>query len=182
MAAASVAIGPTPVDEALRWLENAQAEAATFQPSLDVWRSTLLAYLGRFDDARSLLAETMNQMSERGLTTWVALSNAYNIEMLAGDLLAAEREARQGCEQLEQLGERAWLSTKACFLGEALYALGRYEEAEQWALRGLELGGSGDVVTQQFGLQVRSKVLARRGDHSAALSLAEEADSLAKSH
>src|SRR5262249_17246958 len=65
-------------------------------------------------------------------------------------------------------------------LAEALYTLGRYGEAEQWALRGLELGGRDDLVTQVKGLGVRSRLLARKGQASAALTLAEEAYSLAR--
>jgi ATP/maltotriose-dependent transcriptional regulator MalT len=42
------------------------------------------------------------------------------------------------------------------------------------------LGGDSDVATQVLGLQVRAKLLARRGDHASALSLAEEADHLAR--
>jgi tetratricopeptide (TPR) repeat protein len=181
MAAGSVAFGPTPIDEALQWLESARAESGAFQPGFDVSRATLLAYLGRLDEARSLFAETVNQMTERGFTTWVAMSCQvpWQIEMLSGDPVAAERAARQGCELLEQLGERAWMSTVACQLAESLYSLGRYEEAEEWTLRGVELGGSHDVLTQLMGLQMRSKLLARRGDQSAALSAAEEADKLA---
>jgi tetratricopeptide (TPR) repeat protein len=108
-------------------------------------------------------------MTERGFTTWVAMSAQvpWQIEMLTDDPVAAERVARQGCEQLEQLGERAWLSTLACQLGVSLYALGRYDEAEEWTLRGVDLGGSQDVLTQVMGLEMRSKLLA--------LSLAEQA-------
>lgn len=46
-------------------------------------------------------------------------------------------------------------------------------------LRGLELGGAGDVLTHLLGLEVRSKLLARRGDFSGALTLAQQADELA---
>src|SRR6266550_5365579 len=109
----------------------------------------------------------------------MSMQEAWDIEMLAGDHAAAERAARQGCEQLERLGEHSFLSTEACQLAEALYALGRYDEAEQWALRGLELG-TDDLTTQVLGLGVRSQVLARKGQASAALALAEEADSLAR--
>ena len=70
------------------------------------------------------------------------MGQAREIEMLAGDNAAAERAARQGCEQLERLGDQAWLSTQACLLADALYALGRYEESEHWALRGLELAAA----------------------------------------
>jgi class 3 adenylate cyclase/tetratricopeptide (TPR) repeat protein len=180
-AAGAVAYGPTPIDEALRWLENAQAEDSAFQPFVVLARAMLVGYVGRFDEARSLFAEAVRQVNERGLTTFAAASmqQAWQIETLAGDAVSAEHVARLGCEQLERIGERGYLSTQACQLGEALYALDRYDESEQWALRGLELGDSGDVMTQQLGLQVRSKLLARRGDHSAARSLAEQANDLA---
>ena len=76
--------------------------------------------------------------------------------------------------------EHAYLSTQACQLADALYALGRYQESEQWVLRGLESGASEDALTQVCGLGVRSKLLARKGDGSTALALAEQADGLAR--
>jgi tetratricopeptide (TPR) repeat protein len=82
--------------------------------------------------------------------------------------------------QLKELGERAILSTYSCELAEALYAMGRYDESEQWALRGLELGSKDDWATQVPGLSVRARLLARKGEASAALALAEQADSLAR--
>ncbi len=101
--------------------------------------------------------------------------------MLAGEHVAAEQVIRHGCEQLERLGEQSYLSTYACELAEVLYALGRYEESEQWAVRGLELGSMDDVATQLFGLSVRSRLLARKGELATALSLAERVDALAAS-
>lgn len=183
VAAAAVSNGPSPADEALRWLENAMPDGASFQPFLHIWRAWLLACRGHFDEARALFTTTHDQLGERGMTTWAAISMqvGWDIEKMAGDLEASERSARQGCELLEQMGERGWLSTQACQLGEALYALGRYEESERWVLRGLELGGKGDVFTHLLGLQVRAKLLARRGDHGDALRLAREADHLASS-
>ena len=138
-AASSIYPGPTPVPEALRWLDEERAQSATYQPQLDTMKAALLAELGRFDEARSLLAETITQMNERGLAFLAAyaMQIAWRIEMLAGDDASAERVARQGCEQLDRLGEHAFLSTQACQLADALYALGRYEESGQWALRGL---------------------------------------------
>ena len=142
----------------------------------------MLAELGRFEQARSLLSETIAQLNERGLALFAAyaMGAAWRIEMLAGDDVAAERVARQGCEELERLGEHAWLSTQACQLADALYALGRYEEAEQWALRGLALGSKDDLATQHSGLRVRSRLLALSGDLSAAFALAEEVNRLSE--
>jgi class 3 adenylate cyclase/tetratricopeptide (TPR) repeat protein len=182
VAGAAVSLGPMPADEAQRWLDGQQTtEGGGFIPLLDVWRAWLLGVRGHFDEARSLFTTTLDHLSERGLRTGsaIAMQAGWEIETLSGDLEAAERMARLGCDQLEQLGERAWLSTQECELGEALYALRRYEEAEQRVLRGLELGGAGDVVTQLLALQVRAKVSARRGEHSTAVSLAQQADRLA---
>jgi tetratricopeptide (TPR) repeat protein len=173
MAASVMALGPAPRAEALRWLEDAEAHSATYQAQLVGVRTFILAELGRFDEARPLLAETLAQVKERGmrLPAAIFMQEAWEIEMLAGDHAAAERAARQGCEQLERLGEHSFLSTQACELAEALYALGRYDEAEQWALRGLELGGRDDLLTQVMGRGVRSRILARKGQASAALAL-----------
>ena len=181
MAATCIYLGPTPISQALRWLDDAETQSAAYQPQLDTRKAALLAELGRFDEARSLLSETIAQMNERGLALLAgyAMQTAWRIEMLAGDDAAAERVARHGCEQLDRLDEHAFLSTQSCQLADALYALGRYEESEQWALRGLELGSSDDLATQFLGLSVRSRVSARKGNIGAALALAEQVDRLA---
>jgi tetratricopeptide (TPR) repeat protein len=181
MSAVTIAEGPVARAEVLRWLDDAQAGSATYQPWVDACKATVLADVGRFDEARSLLAETVARMNERGMRLSAALviSHEWQIETLADDLAAAERAARQCCEQLEQLGDQSYLSTHACMLAAALYALARYEEAEQWASRGLELGSKDDLATQLYGLSVRSRLLARKGDTRAALALAEQVDGLA---
>ncbi len=181
-ASGAVANGPTPCEEALVWLARERTESEGFLPSLALWEASTLAERGQFREARALFASTVDQLGERGLTTRVAtaMQVGWHIESLAGDLVAAEHIARQGVEQLEQLGGLGWLSTQACHLAEALYALGRFDEAEQWALRGLEVGGAGDVLTQLLALEVRAKLVARRGDLGPGLRLAEQADALAK--
>jgi len=185
MAASSIYTGPTPVGEALQWLDDAEAQYATYQPQLKMLRAGLLAEIGRFDEARSLLSETSAWIAERGLTllATAATETAWGIEMLAGDAATAERAARQGWAMLEQLGGRNQLTTLAAHafeLADALYALGRYEESGRWALRGLELGSNDDLMTQSLGRAVQSRLLARQGDLSAALTMAVEIDDLAR--
>ena len=51
------------------------------------------------------------------------------VELLAGNPDAAERSLRQGYAALEEMGEKAVLSTTAAFLGQALVAQGRVDEA-----------------------------------------------------
>jgi tetratricopeptide (TPR) repeat protein len=183
IAGAAIANGPTPAAAALAWLEREDAASPIYQPLHAIWRADLLASTERYEEARSLFGVTVEQVRERGMTTLAAIvmQTGWRIEMLAGDLIAAERVARLGVEELDPLGERAWLSTQECQLGEATYALGQFDEAELWARRGLEHGGADDVLTQSMGLQLRAKLLARRGDSGAALILAEQADEMARS-
>jgi class 3 adenylate cyclase/tetratricopeptide (TPR) repeat protein len=182
MTAACLAEGPTPVGEALRWLDDWQAQNPAYLSGLAGLRASLLAAIGRFDQARSLLSEASAWVAERGLTVLAAeaMQAAYEIEMLAGDAPAAERAARQGWAMMEQLGDRNGMSLQACRLADVLYMLGRYEESGRWARRGLELGGSFDLVVQLWAGGVQSRLLARDGDMSAALTLAVEVDRLAR--
>ena len=76
---------------------------------------------------------------------------------------------------MQEAGEQAQLSTAAGYLAQASYALDQLDEADAWARRALELGASDDAITQMLWRQVRAKVLARRGDHDEAATLAREA-------
>jgi hypothetical protein len=78
------------------------------------------------------------------------------------------------------MGERTVLSTRTAQLGHALCTLGRYDEALMLSYRSAELGASDDAVTQSLWRQVRARVLAHRGDVSAAAALAREAVRLAE--
>ena len=74
MAAACTEWGPTPIPEALRWLDDAEAQNAAGQPEVEMRKAAVLAQFGRFDQARSLLAGTVAQMNERGLAPFAAYS------------------------------------------------------------------------------------------------------------
>jgi tetratricopeptide (TPR) repeat protein len=81
---------------------------------------------------------------------------------------------------LKQLGETALLSTTACFLGNAVYEQGRFDEAFDLTEEGERLGSPDDVMTQSELRGVRPKVLARRGLFEEAERLAREAVTLVK--
>jgi tetratricopeptide (TPR) repeat protein len=97
------------------------------------------------------------------------------VELLARDPAAAARLGTQGCLLLEQAGDKSWLSTAVGMLAEALYELGRLEEADASAARAAELGASDDAITQMLWRQVQAKVLARRDEPDEAERLASEA-------
>ncbi|HEU5216083.1 MAG TPA: adenylate/guanylate cyclase domain-containing protein [Gaiellaceae bacterium] len=172
--------GSTPIPELLRWLD--ERESVLPVVTHKTYRSLALAPAGRFDEARALLAELRRDYAERGALArlgGVTSQNAVTLELLAGDPVAAARLGEEGCAILEEAGELGLLSTSACFVGQALYALDRLDEAEAWASRAVELGGSDDAATQMLWRQVKAKVLARRGDRVDAERLAREAVAIA---
>jgi tetratricopeptide (TPR) repeat protein len=179
--------GSTALPEMLAWIDEREAQFGRDWRMIG-WRALVAAWQGQFEKARLLQAEYHVAHEERGdlLNLGSNLSqNAVVLELLAGDPAAAAALAERGCRILEEAGERAWLSTGACYYAQALYELGRIDEADEWARKGLELGGSEDVITQVIGQQVQAKVLARRGRHAegervarAAVALAEATDSL----
>ncbi|MEK6191611.1 MAG: adenylate/guanylate cyclase domain-containing protein [Chloroflexota bacterium] len=170
-------MGTTPVSGLLTWLdENEPREGRNHW--LRAYRAGALAMLGRFDEARAILAETRAELAERGAGIQLAVvtgMDSVDVELWAGDPAAAAELGAEGCRLFEELGEQSMLSTAAGRLAQALYALDRLEEADGWAGRAAELGASDDAFTQMLWRQVRAKVLARRGQHAEAKRLAREA-------
>jgi class 3 adenylate cyclase/tetratricopeptide (TPR) repeat protein len=169
--------GTTPVSELLAWLDE-QETSGVRDARMKRARAGALGMLGRFEEARALLSELRHEYAERGAMVPLALVSAQemvHVELLAGDAAAAVVFGEEGCRLLGETGDRAALSTGAGYLGQALYALGRLDEAEAWAGRAAELGGSDDAITQMLWRQVKAKVLALRGDRVEAARLAGEA-------
>ena len=173
--------GSLPVDKAIEQLQQPKMCAA-HERFFDLYVVYLLALAGHFERARMLLADTRAHIDELGdpLAAAMAMEGQWRLEMLAGDLPAAERGGRQYCEQAERMGAIGVLSTQACLLADLLCAQGRYEEAAHWVQRGLDLGHEKDLATQLAGLRVRSKLLAHNGEHTAALELARHVEELAQ--
>lgn len=180
LANVAIVFGATPVGEGLTWLERASGELLSGTAFLTGSRGYLLALAGRVDEGRALHLQAMQVCAERGLALLGAIMAqlGWHIEMAAGDPVAAERVIRVGCQQLDRMGERSYLSTEAGQLAQALYHLGRYEEAKAWADRGAELAASDDIYTEVLVRQVWLKLAARRGDFAAARRFAGEAVTL----
>ena len=101
--------------------------------------------------------------------------DSAQVELLAGDVGAAERELRRDYDALEALGEVFLRSTISAMLAETLWRAGNAAEAERFARISSEIADPEDVLSQVLWRIVRSKVLADRGDIAAATALAEEA-------
>ncbi len=169
--------GTTAVSELLAWLDENEPRAGRDQFQ-SAYRAGSLAMLGRFDEARAILAEMRAELAERGGSVLLANITAFecvDVELLAGDPGAAAEFAAEGFRLHEELGERLFLSAAAGSFAQALYALDRLDEADAWAARAAELGASDDVLNEMHWRQVKAKVLARRGEHAEAERLAREA-------
>jgi len=178
-AALSIIYGPTSAEEAVARIDELFAQ--TTGPYERAHRSAFLASVnalrGRFDEARSLGAEAAQIYRELGLKLLVAgMTNIWGpIELLAGDPVAAERTLRGGYDGLEEMGDKAFLSTVAGRLAGALYEQGRYDEADHYAATCSDAAAPDDLVSQILWRSVRAKVLARQGEREEAEQFARAA-------
>jgi predicted ATPase/class 3 adenylate cyclase/DNA-binding winged helix-turn-helix (wHTH) protein len=182
--ASSLLFGPTHVDDAVHRCEairdevsgSAAAAAHVLQPL-----AALHAMEGRFERARELLAASNSAFEELGLTLTLAVSHhTAMVELLAGDPTAAERSLRRAYGPLEQMGDKAMLSTTAALLAQALLAQHRDEEAERYAELSEELAAPDDLITQVLWRGVRARILAGRGNTHDAWRLARQAVALSE--
>jgi class 3 adenylate cyclase/tetratricopeptide (TPR) repeat protein len=181
---AAMRVGPTPVDEALRRLEEFGSRVGTnarLEEAVLLARAHLLAATGQFDAARASALQARASAEEYGLDTSHGGFVAGHIELLAGDPAAAERELRRVCEHYEQVEEFGFLSSVAPYLVDAVLAQGRDEEAllltERWRADRLTVPEDADAQTQWR--RVRAKVLARRGELEEAERIGREAVAIA---
>jgi tetratricopeptide (TPR) repeat protein len=132
---------------------------------------------GNFRRGRELARAGRERARERGqlLLAAGASMEEVEVELMAGDCERAAEVALDGVADLERLGEQGWISTVAGLGAEALYRLGRDEEAWRSTEIAEAAGAPDDVITQMLILQVRAKVLSRRGEHREAEGLAREA-------
>jgi class 3 adenylate cyclase/tetratricopeptide (TPR) repeat protein len=169
--------GTTSVPGLLSWLDEHEPRVGR-DHWLRMYRALALAMLGRFGDARPMLAETRAELAERGGGIRLAVTTgieSVDFELLAGDPAAAAELGAEGVRLFEDLEDESFLSTAAGSLARALYALDRLDEADAWAGRAAELGASEDAATQMMWRRIRAKVLARRGEPAEAERLAREA-------
>jgi tetratricopeptide (TPR) repeat protein len=176
--------GPSHVDACLLRCEHCIQRARGDKKALSsalMAKAVVVAGLGRFEEARALIAQARALLEEVALPVWSAgplAQLAGWVELLAGAPVAAERELRRGFETLSEIGELAWLSTTVALLAEAVYEQGRYEEAEQLANTSQASAAPEDAYSQVAWRSVRAKVLARHRMPEEAEALARECVSL----
>jgi class 3 adenylate cyclase len=177
--AAGPVYGPMPTDEGLRWFD-ANGAALSDAPLIASLRASVEAMVGNFDTARALISDSRARLEELGHGLWLAGIglHACAIEALAGDHEAAVREGIAGCEKLEAIGERGWLSTLAGQTAQELLEVDRDDDAEHWIGVADAVGSADDVITQALIREVRARLLLRRGDEAGAEMMARDAVAL----
>ena len=174
-------VGPMPVEPGLRLcasvLEEIRGSRSMLEAQALLSSGLLYAMCGEFDRARALADEALSINLELGNhVTWAAhLGEVAKVELLAGDPPAAERRARAAYESLALQGESAYLSSVAPRLARAIYAQGRYEEAEHFTRASETAAADDDVSSQSDWRAVRALVFAETGKLDEAQQLAREA-------
>jgi tetratricopeptide (TPR) repeat protein len=176
--------GPTPVSEAIpRFEELLQSVSGdrTAEAVLVGSLAVLRAMAGEFEAARDLYRRGQEIAAElgSGLATDSSSIDSSRVELLAGDLAAAERELRRDHDRLAEIDETYFRSTIAAYLAEVLCLEGKPEGALQYSEIAERIGDADDVLTQVPLRAARARVYAARGDAEQARRLATEGVELA---
>jgi tetratricopeptide (TPR) repeat protein len=170
-----------PVPKALARLDQMLADVSGQPYSVAVVLEAvalLRAMRGEIDDARRLIREAEAVYTELGMPPYrhaiVALYSGP-AELVAGDPNRAETILGSACDVLREHGETGVRATLASYRAEALYRLGRYEDAEQATRESNECATQDDSDAHARWRGVQAKIEARRGDIEHALELNSEA-------
>ena len=184
--ALSALYGPTPVPQAIARCEEILAQAHGDRRAEGLVLGALAhlnAMSGRIQPARKLYRSSRGIFEEVGAHVLAASSalDSGDVEMLAGDLSAAEIEFRRGFDELIQMGEKNFLSTMAGLLAQCLYLQGRFDEAEDVCEISKNAAAPDDLESQVLWRSVQAKGIARNGFFDEAKELASTAVELIKS-
>ena len=170
--------GTTPVSELLAWLDENEPRAGR-DHFLRAYRAGALAMLGRFDEARAILAEARAELAERGGGVLLAAVTAFVsvwVELWAGDPAAAAEFGAAGLPAAR--GARGTGLPLDRGRGPARRRSTRSTGSTRPTPGPAARRSSARATTPQTQMlwrQVRAKVLARRGEHAEAERLAREA-------
>ena len=171
--------GPTPAvvgigrfDELLEGVKGDRKTEAIVMNAL----AQLRAMNGEFDEARTLYRQAQATLAEvgSGIESSSTSIESSRVELLAGDIDAAERELRRDDAALAAIDESYFRSTVAAILANVLWRQGALEEADAYAVLAKQLADEDDVWSQAAWRTAQAKILADhdRGDDAIALAQA----------
>jgi len=178
---ATAALGPSQsVEEALAMhlaaLEEARARGQRrLEQNAVRGIGAMSAMLGRFDEANERVAEGRAILLELGMVIdyWSTAQLVAFVAHLEGDDDRAAGQLREACEQLEALGETAFLSTTAAELASTEMRRGHLDEAERWLRVAERTASSGDTSSQVWIELARGQLRALDSDEAAGRHLRE---------
>jgi class 3 adenylate cyclase/tetratricopeptide (TPR) repeat protein len=165
-------VGSRPADEALEVIDRLLEE----RPSawLRLSRAWLLGMLDQGDEARQIAEDADTLLREQSGALWGEWILA-ELATLAGDHEDASNRLRVLCEWLEAMEQVSLLPGYQAARGRSLCLLGRFDEAEQLAMR-TRAAEEADGVTDPYNpwQRVLARVHAQRGELAEAERLARE--------
>jgi DNA-binding SARP family transcriptional activator/tetratricopeptide (TPR) repeat protein len=180
--AIALVLGPAPAAEAARRCELLRIRAVDEPPVQAMLLSTesvLKAMQGEGETALRLLELSRTIMRNVGETVWMSAFWWAFVWLWRGDAVAAEEILRPGYERLKRLGSISHFSSFVQQLSNAVYAQGRYEEAEALTRESEAAARPNDVHSQILWRSTRGKIFARRGRFAEAEGLARDGVSFA---
>lgn len=179
--------GSASMDDAIRQSQEAlELAKSAGMRSLEASMLTILARAaamsGAFDKAHqfSKVARTIALDLGESLMAAVDSISVGFVQLLEGDLTAAEQTLRSGYDALERMGAIVPQATAAGMLARVLLRQARYEEAEEMTRVCERLAAPHPVDVQLNWRAIRAVLLVRRGALEAAERLAREAIALAE--
>ena len=183
--AQALLFGPTPVDEAIARIEGIPDELELdrqLRGSLHTSLAGLFALRGDFDEARRLFRDAASTYEEFGLRFRRATQSfvAAQIELLAGDVAAAERELRASTAAFDEIGAATSATTHRALLAEVVSRLARPEDGEELVQRVAGEAPPHDLIAQVLWRCALARIRAREGSATEAVELAAAARELVR--
>jgi len=178
--------GPSPVTRAsgrcldvVRVLRITQGAPAVESVALSC-QGVLEALRGRSEAARRMLAASRKMVEDLGIAPRLFEADAFSgrIAAMEGDPATAEQLLRGAYEGLRDLGLGIDAARAGALFGRTLLAQDRVAEAEALSHQSEALAGD-DLQAAIAWRGVRAEALARRGEHAAAVEMAQAAVAIA---
>lgn len=173
--------GPTPLPVVIQQCERLLAESPRPRPETVMRLGFAEALVGEEEKARRRLEEGLALAHDVGGAFRVADAEVYAgaAFLFLDDAQTAVVHLDRAVRDLRDIGEQSVRSTAVALLGEALFRVGRVDEADAAAAESKEIAAVDDQASQMAWRQVRAKVLVTRGDLEAAVAMIQEATEIA---
>jgi tetratricopeptide (TPR) repeat protein len=179
----TLVLGPTPAPEAIRVCERLLRQVsgdAILELTVLGPLACLVGIQGRREEADALIARGREMAANLPDPVWLFSVMLGFYFSWAMDPAGAESDLRPVYEGLKRIGEKSHLCSIATVLAQAVYAQGRYDEADELAEEAQHTARANDVHSHIVWRGTRAKVLARRGEFASAEALAREAVAFAE--